>query len=359
MKILDRYLIRETAGPFLFGVVAFVLLFVSAKVLFQLTELITDLGLSLWTATELFVLWLPGFLVLTFPLATLVAMLIAFGRLSGDSELVAMHAGGVSFRRLVAPMMAAGLVISLGTLAMNEFVVVPANLRADEIITAATERTGRAGQQRILIKDMNGDQTARIIYADRLNIGTGEMIRPFIVWFQNGKPAWVTLAERGKWEGSHWQFFNGTNIPLTSAREIHASFRSLRAELPTSPEEIERSTRDPDKMTYRELTEHIRFLLRRHQATAEWRLALQHRLSIPFACLVFALLAPPLGMRSHRGSSSLGMGVAILIGFAYYVVWNYLKVAAERGSFPPFWAAWLPNIVFAAVGIALILRVRR
>jgi len=359
MKILNRYLIRETAGPFAFGVVAFVLLFVSAKVLFQLTELVSELGLSLWTATGLFILWLPGFLVLTFPLATLVAMLIVFGRLSGDSELVAMHAGGVSFRRLVVPMVGAGLLVSLATLAMNEFMVAPANRRAEEIVTAATERTGRAGEKRILIKDMSGDQTTRIIYAERLNVATGEMVRPAIIWFEKGEPVWVTVARRGKWEGNRWQFFDGANYPLTSEREVRASFDSLRAELPTSPTEMARRTRSPEEMTYRELREHIRYLLRHHQPAADLRLALQHKLSIPFACLVFALLAPPLGMRSHRGSSSLGMGIAILIGFAYYVIWNCLKLVAEQGSFPPFWAAWLPNIVIAMVGMGLILRVRR
>jgi lipopolysaccharide export system permease protein len=358
MKILDRYLVRETAGPFLFGVVAFVLLFVSARVLLQLTELISDYGLSLWAATELFVLWLPGFLVLTFPLATLVAMLIAFGRLSGDSELVAMHAGGISFRRLMAPMVAAGLVVSLATLATNEFVVVRANLRADEIVTAATERAGGAGQRKMLIKETEGEQTVRIIYAERLNVGTGEMVRPMVVSFEKGQPALITVAQRGRWEGARWQFFNGFNDPLTSKLAIRSTFRSLRVELPT-PREMERSGRDPERMTYRELSEYIRGLLRRHQATAEWRLALQNKLSIPFACLVFSLVAPPLGMRSHRGSSSLGMGVAILVGFAYYMVWSYLKVAAERGSFPPFWAAWLPNIVFGLAGVVLILRVRR
>jgi hypothetical protein len=87
MKTIDRYLLREMGGPFLFGVLAFVLLFVSAQILFELMELVNTLGISLWTAGYLFVLWLPAFVVYTFPLATLVAILISFGRLSGESPL--------------------------------------------------------------------------------------------------------------------------------------------------------------------------------------------------------------------------------------------------------------------------------
>ena len=74
---------------------------------------------------------------------------------------------------------------------------------------------------------------------------------------------------------------------------------------------------------------------------------------------MFSLIAPPLGIRSHRGSSSIGMGIAILIGFGYYVVWHYLSAVAQQGHLSPLWAAWLPNVVGAAVGVGLILGVRK
>ena len=74
---------------------------------------------------------------------------------------------------------------------------------------------------------------------------------------------------------------------------------------------------------------------------------------------MFALIAPPLGMRSHRGSSSIGMGIAIMIGFGYYVVWHYLSAVAQQGAITPFWAAWLPNVVTGAVGVGLVLNVRK
>ena len=360
MKILDRYLLRELAGPFVFGVVAFVLLFVSANILFQLTELVSELGISLWVATELFLLWLPEWVVLTFPLATLVAILITFGRLSGDSELVAMHAGGVSFRRLVVPVVAMGLMVSVVTAGMNELVVPGCKRRADKIVRAASEQAGKAGQRSIYLKEMSGGQVARLIYADRLNVATGEMTRPTIIWFDKGRPLGATVAERGQWQGNGWQMFNGANYDLSAEWPTRHWFRSWRAEFPTSPSDMARGTLSPDKMTYRELKEYIRYALRQHQPAVEWELMLYHKLSIPFACLVFALVAPPLGMRSHRGSSSIGLGLAILVGFAYYVLWNYFAIIARQGGgVTPFWAAWLPNIVTGLVGIGLIMRVRR
>jgi len=360
MKILDRYLLRELAGPFVFGVVAFVLLFVSANILFQLTELVSELGISLWVATELFLLKLPEFVVLTFPLATLVAILITFGRLSGDSELIAMHAGGVSFRRLVVPAVAMGLMVSVVTAGMNELVVPGCKRRAEQIVREASQQAGRAGQPGIYLKEMSGGQVARLIYADRLNVATGEMTRPTITWFDKGKPVLVTVAERGQWQANGWQMFNVVNFRLDAEWPEKYWFRSWRAEFATSPREMAERARNPEEMTYGELKEYIRSALRQHEPTVEWELMLHHKFSIPFACLVFALVAPALGMRSHRGSSSIGMGVAILVGFAYYVLWQYFGlVAREGGGVTPFWAAWLPNIVTGVVGIGLIMRVRR
>ena len=358
MKIVDRYLVREMAGPFVFGVLAFVLLFVSGNILFRLTSLVAELGLSLWEATKLFFLWLPGFIVLTFPLATLVAILVAFGRLSGDSELIAMHAGGISFRRLVIPIAAAGLVISVITAAFNEIIVPAANRRAEEIVRAATARAGGVAKEEVLFKESAGDES-RIIYADRLDVGTGELTNPVIVWFQGDQPFMVTKAKRAVWRENQWVMQDGANSTLDPQRPATLSFQTWIANIPTTPKEIAQRARTPEEMTYRELREYIRDALRQSKPTIDLELKLHHKLSIPFACFVFALIAPPLGMRSHRGSSSIGMGIAILIGFGYYVVWHYLSAVATQGDLSAFWAAWLPNVVTGAVGVGLIVGVRK
>jgi len=359
MKIIDRYLIREMAGPFLFGVLAFVLLFVSANILFQLTQLVSEYGLGLLAATELFFLWLPGFIIYTIPLATLVAILVAFGRLSGDSELVAMYAGGISFRRLVVPFAAAGLLLSLVTAGINELLVPAANHRAAAVVQAAMERAGKVTQQNVLYRETSGDDLSQIIYADDFNLKTGLLTNPTTVWFVKGRPVMVTEAKRAQWEQNKWIMYDGTNTTPTTQPPTTVSFPKWTADIPTTPQALAERSLSPEEMTYSKLKERIRLALERHEPTIELELSLHHKFSIPFACLVFALVAPALGARSHRGSSSIGMGIAILIGFGYYVVWHYLSAVAQQGHLTPFWAAWLPNIVTAAVGLGLIFSVRK
>ncbi len=358
MRILDRYLIREMSGPFLFGVLAFVLLFVSANILFKLTQLISDLGLSLWTASELFLLWLPGFVVYTFPLATLVAVLITFGRLGGDSELVAIYAGGIGFRRLVVPMLAAGLIVSLATAALNELVAPACSGRADHIVRAATARAGKGSQDNVFLKEMSGQEVTQLVYADRLDVSSGELLHPTIVWFEKGRPAMVTVADRGRWQGGAWWLYHGSHKSLQPDQLASTSFERTVVDFHTSPKEMVQQVRSPEEMTYRELRDYIRYALSHRLPTTVLELTLYQKLAIPFASLVFALIAPPLGMRSHRGSSAIGLGIAILIGFGYYVIWNYLSIVAQQGALAPFWAAWLPDLVAGAIGLGLVLRVR-
>ncbi len=360
MKILDRYLLREIAGPFLFGVVAFVLLFVSGNILFKLTSLVGELGLSPWVAAELFGLWLPKFIVLTFPLATLVAILIVFGRLSGDSELVAMFAGGVSFRRLVAPVVIFGVLITSLTALFNEQVVPAAQARAEAIEREATLRAGREYHDQPVVDQEIVNGSGRVVVADSLNVAGKEMSNPVIIEYANGEPREIVTAKRARWVGKDWELYEGSITRVGDQPAFSATFPKGSAHFQVSPKQFAERARSPEDKSYRILKREIAAAKQVGKHTAELELALHHKLSIPFACLVFALIAPALGMRSHRGSGSIGMGLAILIGFAYYVVWNYLTILAQQGGrIDPFWAAWLPNVLTAAIGVGLIVRVRR
>ena len=130
----------------------------------------------------------------------------------------------------------------------------------------------------------------RVVYADSLDVQSGEMVRPMIVWFEDGKPAMVAKAERGVWQGGNWQLFNGVNVFLDRERQVSSSFDSLEADFPTAPKEIAQQSRSPNEMTYRELREYIRYALRQDRPTVELELTLHHKSSIPFACLVLALI---------------------------------------------------------------------
>ena len=150
MKIIDRYVLRELAAPFLFGVGAFAAVFIGGSLLFKFTRLVAEQGMPLGKALLVFLYWLPGYVVLTFPMAALLAALLAFGRMSGDGETTAIRAGGVSLLRVMVPVMAAGHLLVFGfvegiitALAFSYLAV------SDPSLVAPAARSGRPRYRRL------------------------------------------------------------------------------------------------------------------------------------------------------------------------------------------------------------------
>ena len=134
MRILDKYILKEFIGPFLFGVCAFTAVFVGTGTLYRIANLINQYGASAWAAFRVFVLAMPSIIVVTFPMSVLLGSLMAFGRLSSSSEMIVMRAGGQNFIRLAMPIFIAAFFISIGATAFNEYVVPKANNAYNTII---------------------------------------------------------------------------------------------------------------------------------------------------------------------------------------------------------------------------------
>ena len=130
LPLLDRWLLMELLGPLLFGIAAFTAVSLSVGVVFELVRRVAESGLPVLEALKVLLLRLPSFLVLSFPMATLMATLLAYSRLSGSSELTALRSVGVSTRRMVLPAMALALAMTLLTFVFNDVIVPRANLAA-------------------------------------------------------------------------------------------------------------------------------------------------------------------------------------------------------------------------------------
>ncbi|HXW76907.1 MAG TPA: LptF/LptG family permease, partial [Candidatus Eremiobacteraceae bacterium] len=130
--ILDRYMLTELAGPFVFGLSAFTLIFAATEIL-NIGKLVSNEHAPLWAALLVFLWSLPGEIVLVIPMALLLGTLLAVQRLSGESEITALKASGITFARIVTPLLAVGIVMSFVTLFLQEGVVPYANDQLTEI----------------------------------------------------------------------------------------------------------------------------------------------------------------------------------------------------------------------------------
>jgi lipopolysaccharide export system permease protein len=163
MRILDKYILKELLGPFVFGICAFSSILVGTGTLFRIAQYITKYGASLTSVAKLFVYSLPAIIVVTFPMSMLLAALLAFSRLSSTSEITAMKSGGISFYRLAAPVVVAAFLVSLFAIGFNEFLVPAANSAYSRIIYYEIERnTKPKSQEHVVIKEVRDGSIHRL-----------------------------------------------------------------------------------------------------------------------------------------------------------------------------------------------------
>jgi len=371
LTILDRYLVTELLLPFLFGVAAFTSISMAIGSLFELVHLITENGLPLMTALQVFCLRLPGVVVYTFPMSMLLASLLAFGRLSGDSEVISMQSCGVSIYRIVAPTLGLSLLVTALTFAFNEVIVPSANQEASFTLTRSLDRDKPLiTKDNILypeygwVEHKDGTRDfglTRLFYARRFQDGvmTGLTI---LDYSQDGLQQVVT-ADNATWDPTRklWVFRNGTTC-LVAANGTYRNilrFDEQQVHIDDRPLKLAQMSRRPEEMTTSELREYIDLAQKSGQDFKGLLVSLYQKYAIPTVCFTFALVGAPLGLRRQRTSNALGLGLSIIIIFSYYVFLFVSQALGQTGTLPAWLGAWLPNIVTVAVGSYLLWRVAR
>lgn len=370
MKILDRYIMAEMASPFLFGVCAFTLLFFSAETLMGVAKMILESQAGIGMVVKYLFNRLPYVLIMTFPMSTLLAALMAYGRLSGDSEIIALKAGGVGFFRIFLPGFFFCFFISLISLAVNQYWVPPATKQAYNMVLKlqSPDQIERAliTSPRLL---SNGDE--QMIYAHVLNVNEQTMKGVYMHFFRNNNRLRELYAKEARWNDKLkvWEvldieardFDPATGDERYSAKGRKGWTAMSKGESPASPEQLAQRKLRPEEMTAQELSSYLNSLPPIEKTNPEeyrkrnkYKVMYHQKISLPMSCLVFGAFAIPLGLRPQRTSTSIGFGLSLFFILLYYVFMTIGMMLGENGAAAPWLAAWLPNIVFAIVGICFV-----
>ena len=360
MRILDKYILKEFISPFLFGVCAFTAVFIGTGTLYRIANLINNYGASLWDAFRVLVLALPSIIVVTFPMSVLLGSLMAFGRLSSNSELIVMRSGGQNFVRLAMPIFIAALIISLGTTAFNEFVVPKANNAYNTIINQEIKhQVAPKTQDHIILKDVKGHDINSLMYARQYDSDLKQFKDITVQEFENDTLVRVEKADYADWNGSKWVMHEGRIYDVSVGETVTRTMTFKNQELPISqkPNKVSASQKKPDEMTIRELREQISLLDQNSVNTNKMKVEMYNRFAMPLASLVCAIVGAPLGMQKQRGSSSIGFGISVVV--IYYTIMTLGNALGNGGKIPPYIAAFLPDIVCGIAGIFLVYRKSR
>ncbi|MEJ6951240.1 LptF/LptG family permease [Natronospora cellulosivora (SeqCode)] len=365
MKIIYKYIFKELLIPVIFGAAAFTGIFVGTDLLFKLIDYYTSYGVNILTLLQLFFLNLPAIVIFTLPMATLLGTIMAFGRLSGDSEITALRAGGISIYKIVAPAIITGLIMTFITIGVHEYLVPRANNISEEIVWEFRHGQRRPNTQSNLLLP-NTDSRGRpdfFLYTRRFDGDTGEMLDVIFQDYEDGRPIQLIEAEKAIWrEDGGWQFIDGRIIYLTVGERIPAiTFAEYtQAPLDFRPAQISQLAKSISDMNYSELRERIELERQQGKSVNKELIELYHRISIPFANVIFALLAAVLGIQPQRsGGSATGMGISLAVIFVYYTIMTIGSALGEQGTISPFLGAWVQNFVFMIVGFVLLYRVAK
>jgi lipopolysaccharide export system permease protein len=344
--------------PFIFGVCAFSSMFIGGGTMYRIAQYISKFGASTAVIAKLFIYSLPGVIVLTFPMSTLLATLLCYGRLSASSELIAMRAAGLSFYRLTAPVLITAFFISTFAVVFNE-TVVPAATEAYNatINTEIKGNTRPKSQEHMVILEKSKDGIGRLTYARRYDETTAVMQLVTVQEFENNRPVRIETADTAVRYDGGMALTNGAIQDIVSSDSTTRTMFFNQQYLPVENKTAKVSQqKNSDEMTIRELKRAAAKLPDSERKKNVYLVELHKRAAIPSACLFFALVGAPLALSSPRASSASGLGYSIIIIFLYYIVMTIGTTMGQNGVLPAMLAAWLPNIAALVPGLYLLRR---
>jgi LPS export ABC transporter permease LptG/LPS export ABC transporter permease LptF len=362
MRLLDRYIAREVASHCMLGLAVFTFVFFVPQ-LVRLMDLIVRHSSGTGTVALLFLCALPPVLGFTLPMAMLVGVLIGLGRLSADSEIVALHASGVSMRRLLLPIGVLALATALIT-SMMTFWLSPASIHAlrglEQVLLSS--QAPFAVQPRVFDERFPGF----VLYVQDVEAAATHWRGVFLVSTGGTPGSAITIAGDATLvavpgaEGGKDRLDLHLGSGSTHEYDSHQPDRYSVTTFGQSDIPVDISTAvvraNPPALTLSEKSM-VTLLRTRGPGWREARVELHRRLAFPAACLVFALLGVPVGVRPRRGGRATGMILTlVLIGGYYFLFVTGLRMA-QQGVVAPWAGVWAANIAAALIGLFFLRRV--
>jgi lipopolysaccharide export system permease protein len=352
---INRYIIREVLSPTLLCIVIFTMVMVMGQA-YRLAGMVIDKGVSLVDIVVLLITLLPTFFSISLPLAFLMGIMIGLGRMSADSETVALKAAGVGLAKISLPVFALALVFSLLTAATNIWIK-PWGHRAFETksFEIVRQKATIGLQPRIFMNQFNN----LTLYANEVDSRASRMQGLFIVDKKPEATSWV-FADNGKIitdEASETMTIRLHDGVIHRQQKDSAQnyqlihFRNYDIQPETSiMREPETTKHKPRELSTEALWKSIskeEEISKRRKIQAELHL----RLASPLAPLLFVLFGLPFSMQSHRSGRSGGFVVGLIIFLSYYFILSSGLTLTKEALTPPWLTLWTPQLLLATAGI--------
>jgi len=372
IPIIDRWLLGQLLPPLIFAISAFTVVSLSVGVMIDLIRKIVEYGLPFQLAIQIMFLKLPSFLVLSFPMSVLLSTLLAYSKLSSNSEILALRSLGIKTWRMIIPALVLSIFMTGLTFYFNNSLVPLSNKYSEVLLRNGLGKSISIEKGTdIFFKGYGSftdpetnESTDRNTFRNKIffarEVENNVMKNVTVLDFSKLGYKQILTADEGVFDSvnSEWIFKNGRMITLDKGGNTTSiGFKNYFYPLGDGPLKVSKIPGDANEMTLSQAFE-ARKIYKEIGDVKEARkmsVRIHEKFTLPFACLVFGLIGSSLGAKHNlRSSKSQGFGLSVILILLYYVISFVSSSLGVKGALTPFLSAWLPVFISLSVGFYLL-----
>lgn len=359
MKTLDRYVIKEFTQIFFLIMLSLVALFLIVD-FFERIRMFLSNHATLYQILSYFFFETPMIISLMLPVSVLLSVLLTFGILSKNSEIIAMKANGVSLYRTSLPIIIISLVVCILSFFISEFVTPYANQKAKYIKLVEVQKRERVGyfkQNQLWYRGKDG-----IYNFNMFDPETGTLKGVKINYLDKEMNLIKRIdASEAQWTDGKWIFHDLLITRFTPGRlPTLERYVSQVIDLPETPSDFTIVQKDSQEMGYFELQKFIKKIQSEGYDATQYIADAHGKIAFSLISFILAILGISFSLsKSERsGGVSQSMAIGIIIGFSYWIVYAFALSLGRSGTIHPLLSAWVGNIIFGIGAIYMFFRVK-
>ena len=376
IPLIDRWLLGQIIPPMIFAISAFTVISLSVGVMFDLIRKIVEYGLPLLQALQALIYSLPSFLVLSFPMAVLLSTLLSYGKLSANSELLALKSLGITTSRIIAPSITVSIFMTGLTFYFNDNLVPTSNKLAESTLRSGIGSSFNKGKSKnniiftrkgSRINSLTNKPTkintflTHIFYASRFENNIMKDVTVLDFSRENLKQILSAKSAIFDKDNSSWIFADGSFVSTDSiGQTTNIKFKQYIYPFVEGPLDLAKVPKDANDMSLKEAleAEKIYKKIGDIKEIRKIQVRIQEKFTLPCACLVFGLIGSILGSKAYlRSSKSQGFGLSVILILFYYVMSFIFSSFGVKGILPPIIAAWFPVVISIIGGFYFLRRI--
>lgn len=357
LKTLDIYILRKFIGTYVMATVLLLLVITMFDVTEKLDaflnaplkETIFDYFLSFW----------PYFANQLSPLFVFISVIFFTSKMAGNSEIIAIMAGGVSFKRLLLPYMTGATIIAIFTFALSNYLIPPTNINRIAYQNKYVKNKQISNESNIQLQAKPGV----VAYIGRFEMQTKTGYRFSLDKFEEKTLVSRLTAETARYDTTSnykWVLYNYMIRDFDGMKEKVSHGSRLDTIIPIEPKDFMISSNDQETLTTPQLSAYIERQKMRGVANIKaFEIEKERRIASTFAAFILTLIGMSLSSRKVKGGMGMNIGIGLLLSFSYILFSTVTSSFAVSGLTTPFIAMEIPNVIYLLIAIALFIKASR